>query len=324
MRAPLPLLLWLAAAACSSSSEAGAAGADAVDAADDAAAPADADATAGDTDDAAPFASLFSFVVMADPHVTGAGDHADRLAAALAWVNSQAEARSIELVLVVGDIAWGAGLPLARELLDALAVPYVPIIGDNEVQTGDEQAFAETFGPVYDALAGRLDSFSRAPLPVAHPAGVDAWLANSSFDHRGVHFATLDFCVRALGGIMGETGELHDYEGGTWPWLAADLAGREGGPADGIVLAAHVPMQVVIFDAEELTKVAALFGRYAAQLYGFFAGHVHVNFEGPLPDGSGTLFVTDATHDGVNTVRLVRVSGNGAAFRYDHERVEVP
>src|SRR5690606_19752407 len=90
-------------------------------------------AAPGDTADTSETAEaalehVFSFAIFADPHVVRVGDHLDRLRAAVAWANEHADARRIDVVFVVGDIGWSGGLPLAREALDDLVVPYVPVI----------------------------------------------------------------------------------------------------------------------------------------------------------------------------------------------------
>ena len=127
----------------------------------------------------------FTFAIIADPHVTGSGEHADRLAAAVAWINDNAEARMIEVVLVLGDICWGGGMELARGLLDELDMPYVPITGDNEVVGGYEEAFHDTFSDQYELLSTTLESWRQAEMPVWHPvAEQSSWLTNVAFEHQ--------------------------------------------------------------------------------------------------------------------------------------------
>jgi len=84
----------------------------------------------------------FSFAVVADPHIGGSADHYSKLNTAVDWIISNKDSRDIELVFVVGDIAWGGprsrrNLRQAKEMLDRLAgagIAYLPVIGDNEIQ----------------------------------------------------------------------------------------------------------------------------------------------------------------------------------------------
>ncbi len=288
-------------------------GSDAADAADDT-----ADADAGPP----PLEPLFSFAVVADPHVTGGGDHAARLSAAVDWINAQAAERSIELVLVVGDIAWGAGLATAPDLLSPLTMPWVPINGDNEIEVDQEEPFHAAFAPQWERLAGELAGWSKAPVPVDFPGAGQRWLVNLAFDHGGVHFQGLDWCARGVGGLAAEMGDLHDFEGGTWPWWEADLAAHAEGPDDGIVLFTHIPMHLGAFDAEETTRIHALLEPYSARVHAVYAGHVHRTYE-LVGEGPLDVYVTDATHDDENTVRVVTVSGNGLELTYAQDLVVV-
>ena len=92
---------------------------------------------------------LFSFVVLADPHLYGSVTHEENAVDAVEWVNENRVERGIELVVILGDVAWSAGLEGSPELLGALEVPWVPIIGDNSIQSDDEQQWAETFEPQF-------------------------------------------------------------------------------------------------------------------------------------------------------------------------------
>ena len=71
----------------------------------------------------------------------------------------------LDLVLVVGDM--GSSMARAKEILDGLGVPWVPLLGDNGVQSGLEQHYNDIFSPQYDELALTLDNWLRAPVPVA-------------------------------------------------------------------------------------------------------------------------------------------------------------
>ncbi|MBW1880450.1 MAG: hypothetical protein JRJ84_18995, partial [Deltaproteobacteria bacterium] len=55
-----------------------------------------------------------------------------------------------------------------------------------------------------------------------------------------------------------------------------------------------------------------------------YAGHYHIDVEQVIDDGDYDLFVTDATWDDDNRVRLVEVWGNGERFEYVQELIDAP
>jgi hypothetical protein len=295
---------------------------------DDDATPGDDDDITTDDDDSAPEPPLefqYTFAILADPHVTSSGENLDRLGVAVDWINSVADERQVELVLVLGDVAWNSGLDIIVEALDELDMPYAAMIGDNEVASDDEEAFDTTFAPTYEALSADFDNWSRTVVPVHNPlADQDNWFSNFSFDHRGVHFVAVDWCARGAFGALSEVGDLHDFDGGSFQWFTADLAAMDATAADSVVMASHIPMHLGLLDLDELAQVEALLLQYEEQVYGQFAGHIHADAEVEESDGLWTVYVTDATWDDEVRVRLVEVSGNGLRFEYEHELVDVP
>ena len=269
-------------------------------------------------------AELFSFAILVDPHITTVVEHEQRLKAAVKWINDNASSRSIEVVLVLGDIGWGQGLPKSKELLDQLQMPYVPLIGDNEVAADDDETFEQVYRPQLDALGSQLDNWRSASVPVTHPlANVQVWLQNAAFSHRGVHFFTLDWCVRGVKGALAEFGDLNDYTGGSWPWLQTELAEVVAAePADhSIVLFSHIPMMLGMFDTIEWPMIGEVFEPHADLVWANYAGHLHGTLE-MVGAGFKTL-ITDATWDDQNTVRLVEVLGNDSRFAYVDNLIEV-
>lgn len=263
----------------------------------------------------------FSFAILADPHISSDAARETRLAQLVRWLNVEAPARRIEFVLVVGDLGWGAGVPVAHRLLSELAVPWVPMIGDNEIVFASEQAFEDVFGPQLDALAPVL-GLARAPRPVrlAVP-NRDATLQNFGFTWRGVRFVGLDWASRQEGKIASELGELHDVAGGTLPWLTREIAGHP--EARAFVLAAHIPMHGGLFDDVELRELAEALAPRAADVLVHVAGHMHLNYEEriePLFDA----WVTAATWSDTKAVRIGRVVHADGAVEVSTELVDVP
>ena len=265
---------------------------------------------------------LFSFAVIADPHISSGLEHQERLAGAVDWVNQQ----DVELVWVVGDIGWNEGLPIARALLDELTAPYIPIIGDNEVHIGpSEEAFDQTFADHYALLASEYPDFQRGAVEVHHPEFErTVWLQNLSFSHRGLRWVGLDWNSRDDDALLGEFGHLNDMDGGTLPFLADQLGPLEPLESEDVLLFSHHPMHLGAFNLAQMDELVALTGPIQGRVAGAYAGHLHATAQVEVDDGGYTAFVTDATWDDDNTVRIVEVWGNGQRFAYEQHLEVVP
>jgi len=53
------------------------------------------------------YGETFSFAVIADPHIDGNPGHKAKFAKAIEWIIDNRKSKDIELVIIVGDIAWG-------------------------------------------------------------------------------------------------------------------------------------------------------------------------------------------------------------------------
>jgi hypothetical protein len=279
-----------------------------------------------DTGTLIPLEPAFTFAVLADPHLYGSADHEARAVAAVEWLNANADSMDIELLLIVGDIAWNEGIEGAPALFGQLSFPWVPVTGDNEIQSDDEQAFFEAFEPHWQALAGQLEGFTYAAMPVDNPEHErQSWFTNNVFTHRGVTFVGLDWCTRHQGGVFGEMADLHQFEDGTYTWLEATLTSLDEPARESVVMFSHHPMHLSpgAFDLEEMEALEGLVEPYGDLVYANFGGHYHADGESSPDSGLYEVHVTDATWDDDNTLRLVHVSGNGARFAYEQELVVV-
>lgn len=285
---------------------------------DPAPAPADSEAPA-------PLEHLFSFAILADPHITTDPERQARLADAVAWINQNAAAERIELVWVLGDIGWGEGLAISYTLLGELTPLWLPVIGDNEIHFGDEQNFNTVFEPQLDAAAAVLPGWSRGVVEVYNPVHAQtSWLQNFSFTYGGLRWVGLDWCSRSDHSLLSELGELHDFEGGTLPYLAQDLGQLPAGLEEDVLLFSHHPMHLGIFDQAQLAAITALTGPLANRVAGAYAGHAHLDAEVLVEEGGYTAWVTDAVWDDVNTVRVVEVHSDGARVEYVQDLVILP
>jgi hypothetical protein len=252
------------------------------------------------------------FAVIADTHITRPGDAADRLAAAVAWLSSAPEAAEVELVLILGDIAWGEGFGPTLEALAPLALPWVPVMGDNVIQAGEEARFQAEFGPQLEALAGRLPGFTRAPSPVDGPAGEALWLHNFAFDLGPARLVVLDWNSRELHPLYGETPDLFDLPGGTLPFLRAELAAAGGARAGSRVLFSHMPMFFGPggFDVDEAPVLIEALDPAAGHAHTNLCGHLHGNGAHRWDEAGLDVVLTDAVFDDVITVRTAELWAN--------------
>ncbi len=267
---------------------------------------------ATDHEDSACAYTSFSFVIIADPHIEGDPDHDARLVSCINWINTHRKERQIELVILVGDIAWGDDNPeRAKDMLDPLSVPYVPLIGDNEIQSGSEQDFYAAFLPHYARLAEELDNWSKMPTPVWSPhEGKEAYLQNVSFDHRGVHFVGLDWCTRKVAPIVGEQADLHGFPGGTFDWFKQDIEGCAKPFKEHVVMASHHPMHFLpigAFSVQEQRALEQFTSQYRDAIYANFAGHYHLSVHNGLRTAGYEIFLTQSTWVAENALRLVTV-----------------
>jgi len=293
---------------------------------------------------------LFSFAIVTDLHVgesvddygtpgyddSGGADDAQtaNLALAVNRINASVSQYDIAFVMVLGDNGDSgerSEIAMSRALLDQLAVPYFPLIGNHDMwpHTASSEApsplgdryFETIFGPRYQTLAAAFPSLERAPTPVLNPTtGLVSSFINFGFDYRGYHFVALDLVTREHG-LLGFPGvltsaDLHDFSGGTWPWLTGYLAQLSALGDHNVLIFCHHPPIVDSLGIDGLTLAEQNqiddFIRdngYANNIYGFFSGHHHLNYT--LTRYQGQRIVATADCAGSATVRVVQIYGNG-------------
>ncbi|MCO4761906.1 MAG: metallophosphoesterase [Myxococcales bacterium] len=290
---------------------------------------ADAAVDASEQVDAGPI-KTFAIAAIADPHITGTSTtkpNIQRLHATVAWLNANAAAKGIELVLVLGDIGWSGGLKGARAALDKLTVPYLPTLGDNCNFAGDEKTFSDVFGPVYAGLGDKFANLSRAATPTTHgKTGKQVILQNVSFDLHGIHVVGLDVSPRDKKGIVGEMGDLHDYEGGTFPWLQADLAKVAQRPKGSVLIASHIPLHESpgALMGDEIDKLNALAKKTPGLIHASIAGHYHVDAVVDLPLLEYISYVVGAIFVGPLPVHIATVTTQGQTVTWQHDTIYLP
>lgn len=268
-------------------------------------------------------AHVFTYAILADPHVVDDGAHADRLRAAVAAIGDLPEDQAPELVFILGDIAWGGGWGPAHGALDGLTVPWVPVLGDNPIQAGEETLFENTFSEHLDTVGATLPGWIRSARPVVGPEGEDLWLQNARLDWKGVRFVALDINTRTMGTLWSELPDIFDLPGGTLPFLQEALESTPEGPEDRVVLLSHMPL-VPGLTLEAQDALLDVLAPHPDTVWGNHAGHLHGNGQATWDEADLQIRTTDATWDDVNAFRLVEVWSDGTRFEYRDTIVELP
>ena len=137
-------------------------------------------------------------------------------------------------------------------------------------------------------------------------------------------FVALDWNIRGIGGLAAEFADLHDFDGGSWPFLVESLDGAHARPEESILLLSHIPLMAGALDVEEVGQVNTLTSPLSSRIDAAYAGHMHVTYDLYNKPGGYEVLVTDATWDDENVIRIVDVYGDGQAYSYVQELVEIP
>jgi len=269
----------------------------------------------------------FAMAVVADSHLGGSAEPAERLRAAVTWINDHRESRQIDIVPVLGDIGWGEGLVPAKEILDELAVPYVPVLGDNEVYFGDEERFNTVFANQYDLLADHFEDWRKSELPVWNPEHEkESHFQTFAFSHMGLDFVVLDWASRSSHVVLSEMAERHDFEGGVWPWFVEHLDRVGEGLNHHVVFLTHNPMFMGPggFSYEDFGVVSEETLPHDQAIWANLAGHLH--FDGTIeltPEAGYDVHLIDALWDDLITIQVVEVYRNSEGFSFVRENFEM-
>lgn len=286
------------------------------------------------------YGKTFSFAIMADPHLDGKLDHKAKFETAVDWIIRKKDANNIELVFVLGDIAWGGSkgnrnLTIAKKILDRLNdanIPYIPVIGNNDVGFRGEKEFQDVFESQYNYLSKVLVHWQKASCPVNN-----MYLQNFSFDYKGCHFVCPDFNPRKAGI---ESGELYDFPGGSWPWFKNDIVRCQKAKKENIVIMTHIGMfrtgfeaaDQYLFNESQMSEIKQFLQNYKEYVDSNYAGHIHQNWSAVVWYGFFVpiyyVRVTDETwystqwpeiNDQQITMRLVQVNNEGPTIIYKQQ-----
>lgn len=265
----------------------------------------------------------FTFVHITDIHIgEGQGDYgtlgylndtmpegdvgysAIRLRRAVNWINENAVENDIHFVTVTGDITDSgekSEFDKAKEILDALEIPYLPTIGNHDIwpyvayefeaeYAYGDSVMAEIFKDTYNNAANFFDDWNdgtRLSRVYNPESDHEHYHQNFSFSYKGIGFLAFDFNPRyhvkkAEPGIGAEA-RLNDFAGGTYEWLLNTIETHPKRGQKNLILMTHQPPHrdiaalfngLPLLDFDKMSKDLLQF-RESLGLW--LAGHVHRN-----------------------------------------------
>ncbi|MBI4424020.1 MAG: metallophosphoesterase [Elusimicrobia bacterium] len=268
-------------------------------------------------------ASDFAFAVLTDLHIgrgvpdfgspgydDAPGPWRDDLASvrnslqAVDKINALRGEHAIELAFALGDLTDSgerSEFAGARRVLDAIAVPYVPLIGNHDVwPSGGRQTaktalgdryFEEAFSETFDSLRARFPDLTKPSGDVWDPErGAATRFQNLAFSHKGYGFICLDWNSRrhAMFPFPGidPGANLFDFNGGTYRWLAQLVRSGWLDDKKKVFVLQHHPIRTLTpnfgFSNGEKRKLGAILAR--EEFWGVLAGHEHRSYVGTAFD----------------------------------------
>jgi|GEM_PF-5182094 len=287
----------------------------------------------------------FSFAIITDSHIgrqiddygtTGWNDSppdfdygstAKCLRREVNWINAHKEQYNIHFVTHTGDITDSgekSEFLKAKEILDALEIPYVPIMGNHDVwpYTSWSEApeswkvvlFQNTFDEQFTHLGNILANWKKQEWPGEHKN------ENYYFDYMHFHFICQDYNSRAhawLGYGVKPVASLH----GTGDWMLGHLNNCWNLGDDNILLFAHHPLKVNtsnLFSFREFDKIRCGLDPKRDNVYRWFGGHLHENNSWPVRDLWHTHEILEVI---VTTMGFYRKVGNPAGSQGNTIRI---
>ncbi|MBN1289509.1 MAG: metallophosphoesterase [Actinobacteria bacterium] len=269
------------------------------------------------------------------------GPAAENLRQIVNWINQNSAIYDIRFVLITGDITDSAErseFEKAKEILDELDIPYVPIPGNHDIwpytkycesplPIGDRY-FSEIFSGHFENLASTMPNWNNgtrltpiwngaADSSTSENAGCDSYFQNFAFDYAGYHFIFADFNSRnhnRVGSGSEPDGETFNSDlcRGTLPWLQAHFQSYPYKAAENVLMFWHHPLEADphLFSTEEFNDIARLLGQKNNNDYSGLVctGHYHRNLQYDINYGGETIC------PGVETGAVMEDSGNIRIF----------
>jgi len=303
----------------------------------------------------------FSFAIITDLHI---GRHyqeeyegqeyylTQRLRNVVKWINEnkdeikcgENETCPIKFLAILGDITENtslAGFCKAKEILDELEIPYVPVFGNHDVGTDKEYEqcskwkgqdyFDEVFWsmnpPCENASSSKNFELLLKELNFQRDE-VHKDYKNFSFSFGGINFIGLDFNSRErfmkFGKGVGAEAVLSEINK---EWLKKRLEELKG---ESIILLAHHPMMdklplgpVYAFSPFELLEIKKLLDNNL--VFFNFSGHIH-SFEelhGKLAPENANIKYDPVAYTNVLTTEALMVGSNGRGIEIVKENDKI-
>ena len=306
---------------------------------------------------------VFSYAQITDLHIgQGVGDYgtagyddapppgdigssAELLRSTVDWINTNHDSMSLEFVVVTGDITDSAEkseFMKAKEILDTLVVPYVPIPGNHDLwphttstecnEPCGDQYFKEIFDSRFEALRSYFPGWDEGTRTTAiwngeadtlagPDTGCYSYFQNFAFDYAGYHFVFCDFNSRdhnAGGGSL-SLADLFDSAlcRGTWAWFKEHFNAYPYKAAENVIVFSHEPIMVIPghgFDSSEYDTITAFLAEGYNETYMGLAvaGHQHTTQQYDIQSGGEFIcpgILTSGNRDGTGNLREFKVWG---------------
>lgn len=273
-----------------------------------------------------------------EPPQGDVGVAAQNLRDTVNWINENYQSQGIQFVMITGDISDSAEkseFMKAKEILDTLKIPYVPLVGNHDIwpytanseapSAIGEQYFMEVFKDTFDSLRtrfGEWDDGTRLTKTWNPEQNCYNYFQNFDFSYKGYHFICADFNARFHSSTVGVPSEasLYDFPGGTWYWFTRHYNEYTTIGEDKMLIFAHHGLTNDFnstFSPNEYNKVSSfLYDNGNINRTGLWCyGHMHMNLEdNAYKIGSlGAIcprIQTAACKDGGGNLRLIKVWGS--------------